>query len=306
MKLLRTPDECFENLLDFPFAPHYVDVKEDEDSIRIHYVDEGPKDAEPILLMHGEPTWSYLYRHMIPILVEAGYRVLAPDLVGFGKSDKPTEMSDHTYRRHINWIKQWLLSPEVNIQNITLFCQDWGSLISLRVVIDECPTRFSRIVLSNGGLPYARKKPSQAFFNWLEVSKTMVPFLIGRAIQGGTVSRLKKKVLKGYNAPFPDESYKAAPRIMPSLVPVTEDDPENKSNKEAFEKFKSWNKPFLTAFGDGDPISRGTDKLWQKFCPGTRDQKNTTVIGGGHFIQEEKGPEMAEILIQFMKDNPLK
>jgi haloalkane dehalogenase len=298
MKLLRTADERFENLLDFPFEPHYVEVN----NIRIHYVDEGPRDGEIILLMHGEPSWSYLYRHMIPPLVEAGYRTIAPDLVGFGRSDKPTETSDHTYGKHVEWMTK--LVKALDLQKITLFCQDWGSLIGLRVAIEN-QERFSRIFLTNGGLPNGSRDPLPAFLMWREMSLSMPKFSLKTVMQGGTHGKLSKDIIKGYEAPFPDESYKAGPRIMPSLVPVSTDDPEHQNNIDAFRKFKEWNIPFITAFSDKDALSRGGERVWQKYAPGAKGQKHTTIKDAGHFVQEEKGSELAKVLIQFMKDNPL-
>ncbi|MFX1258193.1 MAG: haloalkane dehalogenase [Promethearchaeota archaeon] len=297
MELLRTADERFENLSDFPFEPHYLEV----DDIRIHYVDEGEKDAEIILLMHGEPSWSFLYRHMIPILIRAGYRTLAPDLVGFGRSDKPMEQSDHTYRKHVEWITKWM--KLLDFKNITLFSQNWGSLIGLRVAIEN-QDRFKRIVLSNGGLPTGEQRMSKAFTRWREFSRTATEFDIKQIMQEATITKLSKDVLKGYDAPFPDDSFKAGARIMPSLVPISKDDPEHKANKNAFEQFLQWKKPFLTAFSDSDPITRGGDRVWQDFCPGARGQNHTTIENAGHFVQEDKGPELADIIIEFIKNNP--
>jgi haloalkane dehalogenase len=297
MKLLRTPDERFENLPEFPFEPNYIKV----DDIRIHYIDEGPKPAETILLMHGEPSWSFLYRDMIPILVKAGYRTIAPDLVGFGRSDKPAKKSDHTYRRHVKWISSFV--NMLDLKNITLFCQDWGSLIGLRVGIEN-QERFSRIVLSNGGLPTGEREPSKAFLDWQHYSKTATKFYIGRIIQGATVTKLSRNILKAYEAPFPDDSFKAGARIMPSLVPISVDDPEHEANKKAWEEFFRWKKPFLTAFSDSDPITKGGDTYWQKKVPGAQGQNHTTIKDAGHFVQEDKGPELANLIIEFIKNNP--
>jgi len=299
MELLRTPDDRFENLPNFSYKPHYLEV----DGIRIHYVDEGPKDAEVILLMHGEPSWSFLYRHMIPIFMKAGFRTVAPDLVGFGRSDKPTKQTDHTYAKHVEWMNQWL--KLVDLKTITLFCQDWGSLIGLRMAIEN-QDRFSRIVLSNGGLPTGEQSPppGHPFMVWREQSRTMPVFEIKFIFQAATTTKLSKDILRGYEAPFPDESFKAGARILPSLVPISIDDPEHEANKNAIEQFKKWKKPFLTAFSDSDPITRGADKFWHENCPGAQGQNHTTIKDAGHMLQEDKGPELAEVIIEFIKNNP--
>ncbi len=298
MKILRTPDERFENLPDFPFEPNYLNVND----IRIHYIDEGPEDTEVILLMHGEPSWSFLYRRMIPILIEAGYRTIAPDLVGFGRSDKPTERSDHTYRRHVEWMTK--VVNMLDLTNITLFCQDWGSLIGLRVAIEN-QERFSRIILSNGGLPTGEQKANKAFLEWQHFSKTATKFNVGRLIQAATVKKLPRNVIKAYDAPFPDDSFKAGARIMPSLVPTSKDDPEHMANKKAWAQFFQWKKPFLTAFSDKDPITRGGYRYWQEKVPGAQGQNHPTIKDAGHFVQEDKGPELAKLIIEFIKKNPL-
>ena len=303
MKLLRTPDERFKNLPDFPFKPHYIEV----DGIRIHYVDEGSNDEEIILLMHGEPSWSFLYRHMIPPLVKAGFRCVVPDLIGFGRSDKPMEQGDHTYAKHVEWMTKWMVS--LDLKNMTLFCQDWGSLIGLRMAIEN-QDRFKRIVLSNGGLPTgdtsvddSRGNNFERFKQWRKVSRETPVFATKLFMQAGSVTRLSRDVLKAYEAPFPNASYKAGARIMPSLVPITPDDPEREANTIAREKFKLWNKPFLTAFADSDPITGGGDIVWHDI-PGAKGQKHTTVKNASHFIQEDAGPELVEIIINFIKDNP--
>jgi len=295
--LLRTPDERFENLPEFPYEPHYIDVEK----IRIHYVDEGPQDAEVILLMHGEPSWSFLYRHMIPVFLKEDFRIVAPDLVGFGRSDKPTQQSDHTYAKHVEWMTKWM--KILDLQNITLFCQDWGSLIGLRLAIEN-QDRFKRIVLSNGGLPTGEQRMSEAFSRWREFSRTAPKFNIKQIIQGGTVTKLSKDILKGYDAPFPDDTYKAGARIMPSLVPISTDDPEHSANKKAVEKFLKWTKPFLTAFSDKDPITRGGESFWQENIPGAQGQEHTTIKDASHFVQEDKGPELANVILKFIRNNP--
>ena len=297
MKLLNTPEERFDNLPDFPFEPHFIEV----DGIRIHYLDEGPKQVEVILLMHGEPSWSFLYRHMIPILVKAGFRIIAPDLVGFGRSDKPTEQRDHTYLKHVEWMTEWL--QLLDFRNITLFCQDWGSLIGLRLAIEN-QDRFNRIVLSNGGLPTGEQRMSEAFTKWREFSRNSPSFDIKFILQGATITKLSKEVLNGYDAPFPDDSFKAGARILPSLVPISTDDPEHETNKKAIELFKQWKKPFLTAFSDKDPITRGGDRFWQTLVPGAAGQNHIIIKNASHFVQEDKGPELAEVIVEFIKNNP--
>ncbi len=300
MKVLRTPDERFENLPGFPYKPNYLEV----DNIRIHYVDEGPKDAEVILLMHGESVWSFLYRNMIPIFVKAGYRTLAPDLVGFGRSDKPTEQDDHTYRKHVEWMTKWM--KLLDLQKITLAGQDWGSLIGLRVAIEN-QVRFNRIIVSNAiPLPTgAESMPEDsAFMRFREFSRTSTKFDIKRIIQGATITKLSEDILRGYNAPFPDDTYKAGPRVMPSLVPISKDDPEFEANTNAWEQFKKWEKPFLTAFSDKDPITTGDYAPWQKLVPGAQGQNHPTIKDASHFVQEDKGPELANVIIEFMKKNP--
>ncbi|MFX1575060.1 MAG: haloalkane dehalogenase [Promethearchaeota archaeon] len=293
MDLLRTPEERFENLPDFPFEPHFVEVN----GIRIHYVDEGPKDAEVVLLMHGEPSWSFLYRHMIPILVKAGFRSVAPDLVGFGRSDKPTKKEDHTYAKHVQWISK--LVEMLDLQKITLFCQDWGSLIGLRVAIEN-QERFNRIVLSNGGLPTGEQRMNEAFSNWRQFSRESPNFDIKFVVQSGTTTKLSNDILNGYDAPFPDDTYKAGARILPSLVPITIDDPEYEANKKAFEEFGKWEKPFLTAFSDSDQITSGGDRFWQGYVPGAKGQNHTIIKNAAHFVQEDKGPELAKLIIEFI------
>jgi len=298
MDLLRTPDERFEDLPNFSYEPHYLEI----DGIRIHYVDEGPKDAEVILLMHGEPSWSFLYRHMIPILVDAGLRIIAPDLVGFGRSDKPTKQEDHTYAKHVKWMTT--LVEQLDLKKITLFCQDWGSLIGLRIALEN-QDRFSRIVLSNGGLPTGEQGMTDAFLTWRKFSREAPKFDIGFLIQGATISKLTEEIVKGYDAPFPDDTYKAGARILPSLVPISIEDPEHEVNKKAFEQLGKWKKPFLTAFSDSDPVTRGGDGPMQRYVPGAQGQKHTTIEKAHHFVQEDKGPELANIIIEFIKDNPI-
>lgn len=303
MKALRTPDNHFDGLEGYDFAPHYLDIDDtDGGSLRLHYVDEGDKDGEIVLLMHGEPSWSYLYRTMIPGLVSNGYRVIAPDLIGFGRSDKPSQRTDYTYARHV----AWMLSAfdALDLQNVTLFCQDWGGLIGLRLVAAR-PERFARVVAANTFLPTGDQSPSEAFFKWQEFSQKVPEFPAGGIIKGATVTELSPAVIAGYDAPYPDESYKEGARQFPLLVPSSPNDPESQANRDAWKILSAFDKPFLTAFSDQDPITRGGDKVLQKLIPGTKGQAHTTIEQGGHFLQEDQGPKIAEVINDFIKANPV-
>jgi len=293
MDFLRTDDSYFSTLEGYKFSPNYLLVDDTEGGqLRVHYVDEGPKDAQPILLLHGEPSWSYLYRKMIPPLVGAGYRVIAPDLVGFGRSDKPTKRTDYTYQRHVDWMHSVL--NQLELTSITLFCQDWGGLIGLRLVAEQSD-RFARVVAANTMLP--------AFMKWQKNSQEMPVFPAASVINGGTNSDLTPEILAGYNAPYPEESYKEGARQFPLLVPTSLDDPASKSNIAAWQVLTQWNKPFLTAFSDNDPITCGADKILQKLIPGTKGQAHTTIENGGHFLQEDQGEKIAQVIIDFIKAN---
>ena len=295
MELLRTPDERFVNLPGYSFAPHYVNV----DGVRIHYVDEGAQDAEPVLLLHGEPSWSYLYRKMIPVLTAAGYRVIAPDLVGFGRSDKPAGREDYTYQRHMDWITG--LIESLDLQSTNLVGQDWGGLIGLRLAAEN-ESRFARIVAANTGLPTGDQTMSEAFFRWQRFSQTAPVFDIGRVVQNGCATNLPDEIVAAYNAPFPDDRYMAGARQFPLLVPTRPDDPASAANRKAWEVLIRWEKPFLTAFSDSDPITKGGDRIFQRLIPGAKGQPHTTITGAGHFLQEDKGEELAEVVVNFLRD----
>jgi len=298
MKVLRTPDKRFENLEGFPFEPKYAEVPDGQGGrLRIHYVDEGSRDADPVLLMHGEPSWSFLYRKMIPIFLEPGYRTVAPDLIGFGRSDKPAHRSDYTYNRHVEWMTAWL--EQVDLKRITLVCQDWGGLIGLRLVADR-PDQFSRVVAANTGLPTGDQKITDAFLAWRKYSQEVPEFDVGSIIQMGCRSKLPDDVINAYNAPFPDDTYKEGARIFPSLVPISPDDPAAPANREAWKVLSSFEKPFLTAFSDGDPITRGGESVFQKRILGAKAQPHTTIEGGGHFLQEDCGEKFAEVVVDFI------
>ena len=299
MQVLRTPDERFENLPGFQFPPHYAEVADGEGGeLRVHYLDEGLRSGEVVLLLHGEPSWCYLYRTMIPDLATAGYRVVAPDLVGFGRSDKPTQQSDHTYARHVEWMRQ-LLFDHLGLEAVTLFGQDWGGLIGLRLVAEH-PHRFDRVCVSNTGLPVGTGA-TDAFKMWRDFAANVERFEAGAIVNGGSLNDLPEDVVAAYDAPFPDQSYTAGARAFPSLVPVEPDNPAVPDNVAAWESLESFDKPFLVAFSDGDPITRGGDAVFHRRVPGTKGQPHTTVEGAGHFLQEDRGPQLAEILLQWLE-----
>jgi haloalkane dehalogenase len=298
MKALRTPDERFADLPGWPFEPRYIDVADGEGGkLRMHYVEEGPSSAPPVLLLHGEPSWAYLYRKMIPPIAAAGHRVIAPDLIGFGRSDKPSEKSDYTYQRHVDWMTEFV--TKLDLRDITYFGQDWGALVGLRVAAEN-EERFSRIVIGNGFLPTGDQGANEAFLRWQRFSQESPKFEAGWIVQGATVTHLSEDIVAAYDAPFPDETYKAGAREFPSLVPTTPDDPAAAPNRRAWEVLQKWEKPFLTTFSDSDPITRNGDRAFQKLVPGTAGQPHVTIEGGGHFLQEDKGEELGKIVVDFI------
>lgn len=301
MKVLRTPDSCFENLPGYEFEPNYIEIDSRAGvPLRLHYVDEGPADAQPVLLMHGEPSWSYLYRKMIPLITAAGYRAIAVDLVGFGRSDKPSERDDYTYATHVDWIEQFI--HQLDLTGVTLVAQDWGGLVGLRVLTDNVE-RFARVVVANTALPDGMHKPPQAFKDWLEFSQNVPELPVGAIIGGSCLGDIDAAVTAAYDAPFPDESYKAGARIFPALVPFSEDDPGAIANRAAWEVLKGFDKPFLTAFSDSDPVTKGNEVLFQKLVPGAQGQRHTTIEKAGHFLQEEKGEALAAVVCDFIAAN---
>jgi haloalkane dehalogenase len=300
MKTLRTPDDRFEDLPGFDFEPHYVEVDDGEGgSLRVHHLDEGPRDAPPVLLMHGEPTWCYLYRTVIPPLVEAGHRVVAPDLVGFGRSDKPAERSDHSYARHVGWMRQALFD-RLDLRDITFFGQDWGGLVGLRLVAAE-PDRFARVAIGNTGLPTGHGPASKAFLAWQRFSQEAEDFPVGGIIAGGCTTPLTEEVVAAYDAPFPDDAHKAGARIFPTLVPTSPEDPATPDQEAAWKVLERFDRPFLCCFSDSDPITRGGDAPFLAKVPGAQGQAHTTIEGGGHFLQEDRGPELARVLVDFIR-----
>jgi haloalkane dehalogenase len=300
--VLRTPDNRFTNLPGFSFAPHYAEVR----GFRLHYLDEGDPQGEVVLMLHGEPTWCFVYRKMISPVVAAGHRVIVPDLIGFGRSDKPAAIETHSYAFHVAAVADLL--EQLDLRNITLVGQDWGSLIGLRVAAENTE-RFARILIANGGLPNGDSPLSEGFQAWRNSVIRMREkgdMDVGRIV-GGTLGgkELSAEVRAAYDAPFPDESYKAGPLALPLLVPVSPDDPAAAANKEAWQVLKQWQKPFITAFSDGDPVTRGGERILQRLIPGAQGQRHTTITDAGHFLQEEKGEQLAAVVNAFIRANPV-
>lgn len=293
MQVYQTPDECFDNIPDWPFRPHYHHI---EPGLRVHYVDQGPRDAPVVLMMHGEPTWSYLYRHMIGPIAAAGYRAVAPDLIGFGRSDKPLAPGDYSYARQVAWMQHWI--ETLDLRDITLACQDWGSLIGLRLLA-AMPDRFAGVVLSNGGLPAGNMKAG-AFRIWRAFSRYSPVFPIAKIVQAGTKRRLSEAELAAYDAPFPTRASKVATRIFPGFVPVESSNQAIPDQLAAWKVLEAFDKPFLCAFSDGDPITRGGDAMFRERVPGAAGQPHTT-LHGGHFIQED---DASGFIAQILKVAP--
>jgi haloalkane dehalogenase len=299
--VLRTPDKCFKKLEGYPFKPNYVSIIDPQlGPLRQHFVDEGPADGPVVLCLHGEPSWSYLYRTMIPVLAGAEFRVIAPDLIGFGRSDKPARASDYSYARMVGWMLSFV--RELDLRDVNLFCQDWGGLIGLRVVAAE-PARFARIVVSNSGLPEGGPM-AEEFMRWRKFARRSPVFPIGRIIEFATQRPVSSSARKAYDAPFPSRRYKAAARALPSLVPIEPDYPGASDNRDAWQVLETFDRPVLTLFGDGDPVTRGWDKLIQNRIPGARGWPHQTIAQVGHFSQEDAGPELAKAVIDFVQISP--
>jgi haloalkane dehalogenase len=299
MRALCTPAERFTNLPGFAYAPHFVDV---DDDLRMAYVADGPADGEPVLLLHGEPTWSFLYRKVMPILADAGLRAIAPDLVGFGRSDKPAEMADHTYARHVAWVHA-LAFQALDLTGVTLVGQDWGGLIGLRLVAEQ-PRRFTRVVAANTGLPTGAQQMPEVWLRFREAVRTAPMLDISRLISAGCRTKLAPEVLAAYDAPFPDESFKAAPRAMPDLVPTSLDDPASAANIAAWQRLAELDIPFLVAFSDGDPITGPMATVLRSAVPGAANVAHPTITGAGHFLQEDAGEQLADAIVTFVRNHP--
>ena len=335
---LRTPDARFAELDGFPYSPNYVEVPDpDGGTLRMHTVDAGPPEAAPILCLHGQPTWSYLYRKMIPLFVDAGHRVVAPDFIGFGRSDKPQERSSYTYARHVDWLKSFL--EALDLKDITLVCQDWGGLIGLRAAAEQ-PQRFARIVAANTGLPDAESvadadakrvgdamrsyyaglpvhqsaaemgmamrgdRSGMGFLHWVKFCAETPTLRVSDVVRISGGGQLGDAQAAAYDAPFPSDRYMAGARQFPSLVPIMPDNPAIAANRAAWRVFEQWRKPFLTAFSDGDPVTAGRHVRFQQSVPGAQGQKHVTIAGAGHFLQEDKPDELASAVLQFIADNP--
>ena len=296
MKILRTPENAFDQITDFPYTPKYCEV---DKGLQMHYIGEG--EGPVVLLLHGEPSWAYLYRKMIPGLVAAGLRVIVPDLIGFGKSDKPSEQGDYTYAKHIKWTQALL--DHLQLKDINVFIQDWGGLIGLRLLTAN-PHNFASIVAGNTMLPTGTVTPPQAFLDWQKFATTSPKFDVATVLQRATTTELSPAILAAYNAPFPTEEHKAGARIFPALVPTSENDPESENNKAAWRILCQWQKPFLTLFSDQDPITKGGEQVFQKLIPGTKDQDHQ-IVSGGHFLQEDQGELLAQLMIEFYQKNKI-
>lgn len=309
MQYLRTPDSCFEQLPDYPFAPNYLTVSDTEGGeLRMHYVDEGERSAPVILMLHGEPSWSFLYRKMIPIAVRAGYRVIAPDLIGFGRSDKPTQQSDYTHVRHVQWVGDLL--TQLQLKNITLVCQDWGGLIGLRLVTERGDD-FARVLAANTMLPgfplnhpalktafgfWKKIKTTLGFGFWFNFSQLHPRWTAGFVVQMGCAKKMPADVKAAYSAPYPSQDYMAGARVFPRLVPS-----DMRRNAQAWKQLVQFQKPFLCAFSDKDPIMSSMTGIFPALIPGCAGQAHTTIKNGGHFLQEDQGEALADVLVKFMQ-----
>ena len=296
MKVLRTPEGRFSGLPGFGYEPRYADVG----GLRLAYVEAGPRDGEPVLLLHGEPSWSFLYRKVIPVLAGAGLRAIAPDLIGFGRSDKPAEIADHSYARHVEWIRA-LAFDALGLDGVTLVGQDWGGLIGLRLVAEH-PGRFARVVAANTGLPTGDQPMPDVWLRFREVVRTAPALSVSRLVQSGCQTALPPGVLAAYDAPFPDPAHAAAVRAMPELVPATPDNPASAANRAAWRQLAVWDKPFLVAFSDRDPITGAMAPVLKRGVPGAAGRQHPVLEGAGHFLQEDAGEELGAIVAAFVRE----
>ncbi|MEU4225909.1 haloalkane dehalogenase [Nonomuraea sp. NPDC026600] len=295
MRTLRTPEERFADLPDFPYEPRYAEVA---DGLRMAYVEAGRADGAPVVLLHGEPTWSFLYRHVMRELAAAGLRAIAVDLVGFGRSDKPAERADHTYARHVEWTRA-LLFDALGLTGVTMVGQDWGGLIGLRIAAEH-PERVAAIVAANTGLPTGDIPMPEVWHRFKDAVMNAPALDIARFVQAGCKSELSPAVRAAYDAPFPDESYKVAAKAMPGLVPITPDDPAAPANRAAWQVLTTLDRPFLVAFSDGDPITGGMAPILIKSMAGAAGRSHPVITGAGHFLQEDAGGELGRHIAEFV------
>ncbi len=299
MPALRTPEDRFADLPDFGYEPHYAEVPDpDGGSLRMAWVEDGPADGEPVLLLHGEPSWSFLYRRMIPVLAAAGLRAIAPDLVGFGRSDKPEAIDAHSYARHVEWVRAFAFDA-LDLTDVTLVGQDWGGLIGLRLAAEH-PDRFRRIVVANTGLPTGDFDMPEIWHKFRAAVQKAPVLDVGRFVQAGCKRPLSDADRAGYDAPFPDESYKAGPRAMPGLVPTSTADPATVANRAAWATLCASPTPVLVAFADGDPITGAMGPIIQRSFAGASGREHPTIVNAGHFLQEDAGQELAEQVVRFV------
>jgi haloalkane dehalogenase len=296
MRSLRTAQDRFAGLPDFGYEPRYADVG----GLRLAYVEAGPPSGEPVLLLHGEPSWSFLYRKVIPVLAQAGLRAIAADLIGFGRSDKPAEIADHSYARHVEWVRAFAFDA-LGLRGVTLVGQDWGGLIGLRLVAEH-PDRFARVVAANTGLPTGDQPMPQVWLRFREVVRTAPALSVSRLVQSGCQTTLPPGVLAAYDAPFPDPSYTAAVRAMPDLVPATPDNPASEANRAAWHQLAAWDKPFLVAFSDRDPITGPMASVLKRTVPGAAGRHHPVLEGAGHFLQEDAGEELGTLIASFIHE----
>ena len=298
MRVLRTPEERFTDLPGFGYPPQYAEAG----GLRLAYVEAGPPDGEPVLLLHGEPSWSFLYRKVVPVLAGAGLRAIAPDLAGFGRSDKPAAVSDHSYARHVEWIRALALD-RLDLHGLTLVGQDWGGLIGLRLAAEH-PGRFARVVAANTGLPTGDQPMPDVWLRFRDVVAAAPALSVSRLVQSGCRSALPAGVLAAYDAPFPDESFMAGPRAMPGLVPITPGDPASAANRAAWQRLAAWDRPFLVAFSDRDPITGAMGPVLRRAVPGAAGIEHPVIEGAGHFLQEDAGERLGELIVEFIRAHP--